>query len=313
MLMSCFSYLSPINLCFNREVPNFSLPRSPKNIRISSRRKKYILSSMLHTKKEDAVSKCKKAVFFLFALILPILISSRLICIRAQDIQPRIYLEGAMDDSSGIFILKIMFSPQGSMLCGLELDITYDPAKTMICSCERGDALKSLEFDCSLGEGRIRLLLWGEENSEIGGRIATLCFLPLDGYDGEIEFILSLPTKSSAVYFEDNRILSQNILLSGLRIDPDLSELPTDSFVEHPTESPSSSEQSHPSAERPTEEIAENTESVSEYPSDTGPPQSQKGGFFRKLLAALLCFETAAGLLSLFPIFLPRVFRKGYF
>ncbi len=231
----------------------------------------------------------------------------------AQDTQPRIYLEGMVDDTSGIFILKIMLSPQDVLLCGLELDIPYDPAKMIICSCERGDALGSLEFDCSLKDGRIRLLFWGEKNSVDGGRIATLCFLPTDSCDGEIEFILSLPTKTSAIYFEDNNILSQSISLSGLRIDLSPSEPSTDSFTEYPTESPSGSEQNYPSAEHPAEDATENTEKMSECPSDISPPKSQDGGFFQKTLGILLYISSVASILSVLPMLFPRVFRKGYF
>ncbi len=238
---------------------------------------------------------------------------SRLTFICAQDTEPRIYLEGVADDTSGIFILKIMLSPQDVLLCGLELDITYDPAKMMICSCERGDALGLLEFDCLLEDGRIRLLFWGEKNSEDGGRIATLCFLPVGSYDGEIEFILSLPTKTSAIYFKDNKILSQKISLSGLRTDLNPSELSTDSFTEHPTELPSASEQSYPSAEHPAEDATENTEQMSECPSDISPPKGQDGGSFQKILGILLCISTASSLLSVILMLFPRLFRKGYF
>lgn len=259
------------------------------------------------------MSFCKKAILFLFALTLPTLMLSRLTFVCAQDIQPRIYLEGTIDNASGIFILKIMLSPQDVLLCGLELDITYDPAKMRICSCERGAALGSLEFDCSLTDGRIRLLFWGEKNSEDGGRIATLCFMPIESYDGEIEFILSLPTKTSAIYFKDNKILSQKVSLEGLRIDLGASELSTDSFTEHPTESPSASEQKYPSAEHPAEDATENIEFESEYPSESSPPKSQNGGFFQKALGILLCISSVASLLSLFLMFFPRVFRKGYF
>ena len=253
------------------------------------------------------MSCCKKAILFLFTLF--VLVRPTFIC--AQNTQPQIYLDGEIDGSSGLFILKIMLSPKQIQLCGLELDITYDSTKMMLCSCERGDALKSLEFDCSLGESRIRLLLWGEENSYIGGRIATLCFLPTDLYDGKIEFILSLPTKTSAIYFEDNKILSQEVSLSGLRIDLNLSELSTDSFTERPTELPSESWEENPSAELPTEESTEKTES--EYTSNTHPPKSQGGGIFQKILSILLCISSASSTASLIPIFFPRVFRKGYF
>ncbi len=225
-------------------------------------------------------------------------------CVCAQDTQPKIHLEGATDAASGIFILKIMLLPQDISLCGLELDITYDSTKMTVCSCERGDALKPLEFDCSLGEGRIRLLFWGEENSNIGGRLATLCFLPTDSCDGEIEFILSLPTKNSAIYFENNEILTQNISLSGLRIDLGVS-------AEDPTELPSASEQENPSAETPTEEFTDKY--VSEDPPNVSPQKSKNDGFFQKTLGALLAVSTAASILCVVPLLFPRVFWKGYF
>ena len=229
----------------------------------------------------------------------------------AQDTQPQIYLEGENDSSSGLFILKIMIFPRQIQLCGLEVDITYDPNKMMLCSCERGDGLSSLEFDCSLKDGRIRLLFFGEENSEIGGRIATLCFLPTDACDGEIEFILSLPTKNSAIYFEDDKILPQNLWLTGLRIDLNTSELFTDSIIEGPTELPSDLGQEYPSVESPTEGNTE--EYLSDVVPDTNPPQSKGGGIFQKILGILLFVSTIASVLSFLPIFFPRVFRKGYF
>lgn len=259
------------------------------------------------------MSYCKKAVLFLFAIFMLIFAPLRSVRVCAQDIQPQIYLEGATDSASGIFILKVMISPRQIRLCGLEVDITYDPNKMMLCSCERGDALKSLEFDCSLKDGRIRLLFFGEENSEIGGRIATLCFLPTDYCDGEIEFRLSLPTKNSAIYFEDDKILPQNLSLTGLRIDLGTSELSTDSIIEGPTELPSDIGQEYPSAEAPTEDAAEKTEPESEYPSDTDPPKNKDGGFLRKTLGFLLVISTAASGLSVIPMLFPRVFRKGYF
>ena len=257
---------------------------------------------------------CKKATIFLFIL----LIILRPTDIRAQEIRPQIHLEGTTHTASGIFILKIMLSPQELQLCGLELDITYDPTKMIICSCERGDALSSLEFDCSLEDGRIRLLFWGEKNSDNGGRIATLCFMPTDSYDGEIEFILSLPTKSSAIYFEDDKILSQNITTQGLRIDSGASELSTDSKIEYPTEMPSATEQEYPSEEPPTEElptedVTEKTEFWSEYPSETEPPTSKDGEDFQKTLNALRCISTVASAISILPMLFPHVFRKGYF
>lgn len=258
--------------------------------------------------------RLRKAILFLFTL----LIIWRPTNIRAQDFGPQIYLEGLTDEASGIFILKIMLAPQEAQLCGLELDITYDPTKMIICSCERGGALPSLEFDCSLEDGRIRLLLWGEENSDVGGRIATLCFVPTDLYDGEIEFITSLPTKSSAIYFEDDKILSQNITTQGLRIDSGASELSTDSKIEYPTEMPSGTEQEYPSEEPPTEElptedVTEKTEFWSEYPSETEPPTSKDGEAFQKTLNALRCISTVASAISILPMLFPRVFRKGYF
>ena len=247
----------------------------------------------------------------LFFLILLLLLSVRPTDVCAQDTQPSLYIEGQADSSSGLFILKIMLSPRQIRLCGLEVDITYDPNKMMLCSCERGDGLSSLEFDCSLKDGRIRLLFFGEENSEAGGRIATLCFLPTDSYDGEIEFLLSLPTKSSAIYFEDDKILPQKLLLTGLRIDRNTSELSTDSIIEGPTELPSYSGQEYPSAEAPTEGNTE--ESTSDLVSKIHPPQSKDGGVFQKTLGILLSASTIAGVLSVLPIFFPRVFRKGYF
>ncbi len=231
--------------------------------------------------------------------------------ICAQNTQPTLYLNGQADSSSGLFVLKIMISPRQIQLCGLEVDIIYDPEKMMICSCERGDGLGSLEFDCSLEDGRIRLLFFGEQNSEVGGRIATLCFLPIESYDGEIEFILSLPTKNSAIYFENDRILSQNLLLEGLRIDQNTSELSTDSIIEGPTELPSDIGQEYPSAESPAEGNTE--EHLSNVVSDTNPPHSKDGGIFKKILGILLFVSTVASILSFVPIFFPRVFRKGYF
>lgn len=255
------------------------------------------------------MSCCKKAILFLFTLIL--LAPLRPVFICAQDTQSQIYLDGETHDSSGLFILKIMLSPKQIQLCGLEIDITYDSTKMMLCSCERGDALPSLEFDCSLGEDRIRLLLWGGENSEIGGRIATLCFLPTDYCDGEIEFILSLPTKTSAIYFKDNQILSQNISLGGLRIDLGSSETSTNVVVQNPTELPTELGQENPSAELPTERYTEKAQS--DYSSESSPPKSQDGGIFQKILSILLCISSASSTVFLIPIFVPRVFRKGYF
>lgn len=253
----------------------------------------------------------KKAILFLFAALMLIFTPLWCCCVRAQDAQPNIYLEGATDAASGIFILKIMLSPQDISLCGLELDITYDSTKVTLCSCERGGALKPLEFDCSLGEGRIRLLLWGEENSNVGGRIATLCFLPTDSCDGEIEFILSLPTKNSAIYFEDNKILSQDLLLKGLRVDLGAPEISTDRFTEKPTELPSASEQENPSAETPTEEFTDKY--VSEDPPNVSQHKSKNNGSFQKILGALLAVSTAASSICVVPLLFPRVFWKGYF
>lgn len=257
------------------------------------------------------MSFCKKAALFLFAFFL--LVHPSNVC--AQETEPKIYLERQNHVESGLFILKIMLDPQNTQLCGLELDITYDPAAMILCSCERGNALSNLEFDCSLKDGRIRLLFWGETNSEGGGRIATLCFVPTEIYNGEIEFTVSLPTKTSAIYFEDNKILSENLLLKGLRVDLGTSELSTDSFTENPTELPSSSGQEYPSAESPTEDTDEKTEPESEYPSDPNPPQYQTQGnsIFKKILVAILCVNTGAGFCSIIPMLLPRVFRKGYF
>ncbi len=257
------------------------------------------------------MSFCKKVILILFAFFL--LVRPSTVC--AQDTEPKIYLEGQKDSATGLFILKIMLRPQNAQLCGLELDITYDPAAMLLCSCERGDALSTLEFDCSLGVGRIRLLLWGGANSEGGGRIATICFMPADNYDGETEFSVSLPTKSSAIYFEDGKILSQNLLLQGLRADLKAPELSTDSVIEYPTESPSVSEQETPSAELPTEEVTEKTEPQPNVSSDPKPPKKplQNNNIFKKILNVLLCINTGAGLCSIFPLLLPRVFRKGYF
>ena len=247
--------------------------------------------------------------------------------ICAQDNKPKIYLEGQNHSDTGLFILKIMLSPQDVGLCGLELDIIYDPAAMSVCSCERGDALSGLEFDCSLKEGRIRLLFWGGANSEGGGRIATLCFVPVESYDGEIEFAVSLPTKSSAIYFKDNKIHSQQLLLEGLRVDLGSPEISTegssqgctDGATENPTELPSETEQEAPSTETlstetPSTEATEKTDNGTELPTDQ-PPQSLSQGkrTFKKILSALLYANTGAGLITIIPMILPRVFRKGYF
>lgn len=285
------------------------------------------------------MSLCKKSMLFIIATFL--LFRPLFIC--AQDNKPKIYLEGQNHSDTGLFILKIMLSPQDVSLCGLELDIIYDPAAMSVCSCERGDALSGLEFDCSLKEGRIRLLFWGGANSEGGGRIATLCFVPVESYDGEIEFTVSLPTKSSAIYFKDNKIHSQQLLLEGLLVDLGSPEISTEGSsqgctdgatesategctegctggaTENPTELPSETEQEAPSTETlstetPSAEATEKTDNGTEIPTDQ-PPQSLSQGkrTLKKTLSALLYANTGAGLITIIPMILPRVFRKGYF
>lgn len=259
------------------------------------------------------MSLCKKVMLFLFAVFLFIYPSP----VRAQHVEPKICLEGQKDSALGLFILKIMLYPQNTKLCGLEFDITYDPSALILCSCERGGALSTLEFDCSLDSGRIRLLLWGEANSAEGGRIATICFLPVESFDGEIEFILSLPTKSSAIYFEDNQILSRKLLLEGLRVEFDMSEQSTQSTTDLPTENsteiPSTSEQEHPSTEQPTEENTDKTELETNTPSESENKPPAKSSIFKKILSVLLCVNTGASVICLLPMLLPSVFRKGYF
>lgn len=119
-------------------------------------------------------------------------------------------------DVSGILVMDVVFAPSGVGLCGLEVDITYDADVLMLSSCERGEGLGGLEFDCGLSDGRIRLLLWGLENSSEGGVVATVGFVPLCDESDIVELSISLPTGSSAVCFRGDEIRAGRLEVRGL-------------------------------------------------------------------------------------------------
>lgn len=119
-------------------------------------------------------------------------------------------------DVSGILVMDVVFAPSGIELCGLEADITYDADVLMLSSCERGEGLGGLEFDCGLSGGRIRLLLWGLENSSEGGVVATVGFVPLCDESDIVELSISLPTGSSAVCFRGDEIHAGRLEVRGL-------------------------------------------------------------------------------------------------
>lgn len=237
--------------------------------------------------------------------------------------QARAYLEGYWDDT-GIFILKVMLEPQDISLCGLELDIAYDTEFLTLSSCERGEALSDLNFDCSLKSGRVRLLFWGGQNSTCSGRLATVCFVS-DRTDGECEFSLSMPTDTSAIHFENDRIIATDVKLSGLHISIESRTQggqeapPAENTGEMATTFPSAyptDQEDEPPTELPAELITEHpTESTFEdLPAPTDTPMRRAGVNVVKNACLVLAGVTSvAGVLATAPLFLPEIFRKGYF
>lgn len=244
--------------------------------------------------------------------------------------QARAYLEGYWDDT-GIFILKVMLEPQDISLCGLELDVAYDTDILTLSSCERGDALSDLNFDCSLKSGRVRLLFWGEENSIRGGRLATVCFI-FAGADGECEFSLSVPTDTSAIYFENDRIIATDIALSGLKVP--IQSASQGGQEAPPTENSGEIETSFPT-EPPTEGSTDTSvgtgvpDGLPNSSTDTSVGTDVPGGLqnppvdtprrraglcaAKNVCLVLACTASGAGMLAAVPLLLPDIFRKGYF
>lgn len=154
-----------------------------------------------------------KKAFFLFCILL---VSFFLPTASATPCRSA-FLSWQIEDSE-IFILKIYITPN-TPLCGLELDLYYNNDILFLNSCERGSSLISLDFACSPhpDEGRLRLLFWGGENALSDGcEIASISFSQKPDCFGDCEFSLILPTENSSLYFDENKIFSQNLALEGI-------------------------------------------------------------------------------------------------
>ncbi|MBE6548434.1 MAG: hypothetical protein E7667_06135 [Ruminococcaceae bacterium] len=220
-----------------------------------------------------------------------------------------------------MIILNIIIDPACAPLCGLEIDVAYNSELLYLSSCERGQGMPGMNFDCSLKEGKIRLLFWSQSNCRVGGNIATVCFLPVDNAaNGEkCEFYLSLPTKNSAIAYDGENITAKELVLSGLEFI--LCAEGQENII------PPDTEKENVSSETDTTPVGEpTTEPAGEAATDFLPPeQAEKGqnadretpngrtrkfgNFVTAMLVAVSCFE----LVELIPLFVPNVFRKGYF
>ena len=217
-------------------------------------------------------------------------------------------------ETEDMIILRISLVGEAD-LCGLCLDISYPEEYLFATSCERGDAMENLNFNSSIAHGRVRLLFWGDENSRGEGRIATLCFLRTDDrINGELKFSLSLPTQSSAIRFDGDKIVPVSLSLVGATLDG----------------TPQSSEQEIPSAENTeTPGLSVSTEIFSDMPveANTEASTSPKGeesptgaqaqnNYGKKLRRICLAAVTACSVLDgalVLPYLFSDIFRKGYF
>lgn len=255
--------------------------------------------------------------------------------LSAHGCAGEIYLE-VRRDVSGILVLDVIFEPSEAGICGLELDIIYSSEVLMLSSCERGEGLEELRFDCSLGDGRVRLLLWGTDNSSAGGRVATVGFIPLCGEDEDIEFSLCLPTKTSAIYLCGDGIYVAELSLRGLSVTLEglggkgetesdiesgtecmserVTEVITEDVIEYITESVSESDLDY-STEHSSEHCSENcSESSSKANSgDIGGSGKDIGRRYQNLCFGMLAIPSLLSVGVVLPLGLCKDFRRRYF
>lgn len=253
--------------------------------------------------------KIKKILLFCVALV-AFALSLPTYCTTA----PTPEIVAIVAETEDMIILRISLVGEAD-LCGLCLDISYPEEYLFATSCERGDALGDLDFDSSIAYERVRLLFWGYYNSHGDGRIATICFLRVgDGFDGQLKFSLSLPTQSSAIRFDGDKIVPVSLSLVGATLDG----------------TPQSSEQEIPSAENTeTPGLSVSTEIFSDVPveantevstspkGEEGPTGAQaKNNYGKKLRRICLAAVTACSVLDgalVLPYLFSDIFRKGYF
>lgn len=261
---------------------------------------------------------CKKAILC-FCTVCSLILSQLFLVshtsvyatpVLARSTVPDIFLEWDQDSATDIFMLWVMLEPDSAELCGLELDITYDTNIFILSSCERGDALDGLKFDCSLSDEKIRLLFWGETNSCNGGRLATICFAPNTNVQGtnKCEFILSMPTTFSAIYFDGDGIYTTDVSLRSISVQlennlqDDHEPPPADIATEAPT-------QQH--TEAPTQIYDE--EPLQKLPSGTDDTISTDNTFAKGSSKILICILFAVNAPAFLPYLFRDIFRKGYF
>lgn len=256
---------------------------------------------------------CKRAILCfctVFSLILSQLFSTAYMPVTAKSSVPDIFLEWKYDESTGIYILFVMLELNAAELCGLELDITYESNIISLSSCERGDALEGLGFDCSLSDKKIRLLLWGTSNSRNGGRLATVCFAPVAdaSESGKCEFVLSLPTDCSAIYFEGDGIYTADVNLTGISV-----------LIENNLQDERESPSENINTEIPTQQHTETPPQIHEVnPPRQTPSEPENSNctdytFTKVFSRVLVCISSTASALTFLPYLFRDIFRKGYF
>lgn len=226
-----------------------------------------------------------------------------------------VFVNCKQDGDTGIIIVEIVYSSEQE-LCGLEFDLNYSAYALILSSCERGEALSDLNFDCSLKEGRIRFLFWGNENSAESGRLATVGFIQKENFTGDgFSLSLSLPTKTSAVYFKDRGLYSASLVLCGSYVSVNENNGESEIIEDYNTEDETVYIEEDFTEENEFETCSDDIseyESLSEYEL-IGNEEARKNGSYNKLCMVLSLLSTTASFALITIQKISDVFCEKYF